>query len=149
KRLQEAGLPVNLVCCCADYLPFPEGFFDSVANVSLLEHVAEAAAVIDECGRVTKQSGRIFVWTTNRYSLAPEPHVGVWGVGFLPRRWMPAYVRWRRGLAYEKKHLLSCFEVRRCFRRAGFDSTSFSLPVITSADLESLGGFERLGARLF
>jgi len=149
KRLQEAGLPVNLVCCCADYLPFPEGFFDSVANVSLLEHVADAAAVINECGRVTKQSGRIFVWTTNRFSLAPEPHVRVWGVGFLPRRWMPAYVKWRRGLAYEKKHLLSCFALRRFFSIAGFDSTSFSLPVITAADWENLRGLERLGARLF
>ena len=149
KRLQEAGLPVNLVCCCADYLPFPEGYFDSVANVSLLEHVAEAAAVINECGRVTKEGGRVFVWTTNRFSLAPEPHVRVWGVGFLPRRWMPAYVKWRRGLSYEKKHLLSCFEVRRFFRKAGLHSTSFSLPAITAADWENLGGLERRGARLF
>src|SRR5206468_4616791 len=37
KRLQEAGLPVNLVCCCADYLPFSRGMFDTVTAVSLLE----------------------------------------------------------------------------------------------------------------
>jgi ubiquinone/menaquinone biosynthesis C-methylase UbiE/uncharacterized protein YbaR (Trm112 family) len=149
KRLEEEGLPANLVCCCADYLPFPHGFFDSVSTISLLEHVTDVAAVIRECGRVTKQSGRVFVSTTNRFSLAREPHIRVWGVGFLPRRWMPAYVKWKRGLAYEKKHLLSCFEVRRFFKRAGFHSSSFSLPVITSADWENLRGVERLGARLF
>src|SRR5262249_28034769 len=99
KRLQEAGLEPNLVCCCADSLPFPDGHFDSVASVSLLEHVSKPEATTWEMRRVTKPGGSIFVWTANRFSMAPEPHVRVWGVGFLPRRWMPAYVRWRRGMA--------------------------------------------------
>jgi ubiquinone/menaquinone biosynthesis C-methylase UbiE/uncharacterized protein YbaR (Trm112 family) len=149
KRLQEAGQPVNLVCCCADYLPFDADVFDSVASVSLLEHVAEAPAVIHEFGRVAKTDGQIFVWTTNRFSLAPEPHVRVWGVGFLPRRWMPAYVKWRSGLAYEKKHLLSCFEIRRFFRKESFTQLRFSLPAITSVDRQHLGALERAAARLF
>ena len=29
KRLREAGLSANLVCCCADYLPFSENVFDT------------------------------------------------------------------------------------------------------------------------
>jgi len=73
KRLQEAGLQPNLVCCCADYLPFPDCAFDSVASVSLLEHVSEPAAAIREMRRVTKPGGSIFVWTANRFSLAAEP----------------------------------------------------------------------------
>jgi ubiquinone/menaquinone biosynthesis C-methylase UbiE/uncharacterized protein YbaR (Trm112 family) len=149
KRLQEAGLPANLVCCCADYLPFDAETFDSAASVSLLEHVADAQAAIRESARVTKRDGRIFVWTTNRFSLAPEPHVRVWGVGFLPRRWMPAYVKWRSGLAYEKKHLLPCFEIRRFFRKVGFGKLRFLLPTITAADWQHLGKLERIGARLF
>jgi ubiquinone/menaquinone biosynthesis C-methylase UbiE/uncharacterized protein YbaR (Trm112 family) len=149
KRLQEAGLPANLVCCCADYLPFPEHFFDSVASVSLLEHVSSAEAAIREFERVVKTNGRVFVWTSNRFSIAPEPHVRVWGVGFLPRRWMPAYVKWRSGLAYEKKHLLSCFEASRLFRKTGFNSVDFSLPVITEVDLAHAGGLEKVGGRVF
>jgi ubiquinone/menaquinone biosynthesis C-methylase UbiE/uncharacterized protein YbaR (Trm112 family) len=149
KRLQEAGLPANLVCCCADYLPFPDRLFTSVASVSLLEHVSDGGAAINEFGRVSQQAGSVFVWTSNRFSLAPEPHVRVWGVGFLPRRWMPAYVKWMRGLAYEKKHLLSCFEIRRLLKRAGLEWIDFSLPAITAADWESLRGLERLGALLF
>lgn len=149
KRLEEAGLPANLVCCCADYLPFSEHRFDQVTVVSLLEHVRNPRAVVEECGRVLKDSGKLFVWTTNRFSLAPEPHVRIWGVGFLPRRWMPAYVKWRRGLGYDKHRLLSCFEVRRMLSEAQFNSKTFSLPRVTPADWANLGRIERLGARLF
>jgi ubiquinone/menaquinone biosynthesis C-methylase UbiE/uncharacterized protein YbaR (Trm112 family) len=149
KRLEEAGLPAHLICCCADHLPFPPQRFDLVTSVSLLEHVREPRAVIKECGRVAKEPGRLFLFTTNRFSLAPEPHVRIWGVGFLPRRWMPAYVKWRRGLSYDKQRLLSCFEVRRMLSEAQFHSKVFSLPRVTPADWANLGCFERLGARLF
>ena len=149
KRLQEAGLQPNLVCCCADHLPFCDGFFDSVASVSLLEHVSAAGSTIEEMGRVTKQDGSIFVWTTNRFSAAPEPHVRLWGVGFLPRSWMPAYVKWRRGMAYEKKHLLSCFELRRLLRKAGLPAMRFSPPVVTAADWDNFGRLERIGATIY
>jgi ubiquinone/menaquinone biosynthesis C-methylase UbiE/uncharacterized protein YbaR (Trm112 family) len=149
RRLQEAGLPANLVCCCADHLPFADGMFDSVASVSLLEHVADSRAVVRESGRVTAGGGRIFVWTTNRFSLAAEPHVRVWGVGFLPRRWMPAYVKWRSGLAYEKKKLLSCFELGRFFHGEGIGHLEYFLPRITAPDWEHLQGIERWGARMF
>lgn len=149
RGLEEAGLPANLVCCCADHLPFPDGYFDSVASVSLLEHMPDAGAGIREFARTTKPDGRIFLWTTNRFSLAPEPHVRVWGVGFLPRRWMPAYVKWAKGLIYEKKYLRSCFEIRRLFRASGVTRMAFSLPAITSADWQHLGAIEKWGARVF
>jgi ubiquinone/menaquinone biosynthesis C-methylase UbiE len=149
RGLEEAGLPANLVCCCADHLPFPDGYFDSVASVSLLEHMPDAGAGIREFARTTKPGGRIFLWTTNRFSLAPEPHVRVWGVGFLPRRWMPAYVKWAKGLIYEKKYLRSCFEIRRLFRASGVTRMAFSLPAITSADWQHLGAIEKWGARVF
>ena len=115
--------------------------------VSLLEHASDAAAVVKECARVTKNGGRTFVLTTNRFSIAPEPHVRVWGVGFLPRSWMPAYVKWRRGIAYENKRLLSIFELRRFLKAAAFDSIRFSLPVFMDADVKHAGIAERIGAR--
>lgn len=149
KRLQEAGLPANLVCCCADYLPFPEGAFQTVGTVSLLEHVDHANAVIGECSRVTKKSGRFYVYTSNRFSLAPEPHVRVWGVGFLPRKWMPAYVKWRSGLAYEKKKLLSRFELSRFLKEHQFESIRYSLPEVTKSDWKRMKRVERLAARVF
>jgi ubiquinone/menaquinone biosynthesis C-methylase UbiE/uncharacterized protein YbaR (Trm112 family) len=149
KRLQEAGATANLVCCCADYLPFPAESFDLVTAISSLEHVRDAQAVVGECSRVQRGGGRLFVWTANRFSLAPEPHVHIWGVGFLPRRWMPAYVKWRRGLPYDKQYLLSCFELRRMLKRTRYDSFAFSLPSVTEEDLKGRSRMEKLGARIF
>lgn len=149
RRLQEAGLPTNLVCCCADHLPFKPGQFQSVASVALLEHVADQPRAVAEFARVTSTGGSVFTWTTNRFSIAREPHVQVWGVGFLPRRWMAAYVRWASGLAYEKKRLLSMFELGRYLRQAGFRRAEYSLPPISPADWADLSGPARWGARLF
>jgi len=149
KRLQEMGAKASLVCCCADYLPFAAETFDLVTAISLLEHVKDARGVVRECGRVQGAGARLFVWTANRFSLAPEPHVGVWGVGFLPRRWMPAYVKWRRGLSYDKQHLLSYFELKRFFKNARYESLTFSLHRVTDEDLKGRSRFERLGARFF
>ncbi|HEY8061533.1 MAG TPA: methyltransferase domain-containing protein, partial [Gemmatimonadales bacterium] len=147
--LEEAGLPVNLICCCADHLPFVDGAFDTVASVSLLEHLPDAPAVLAECSRVLAPAGRVFVWTTNRFSLAPEPHVRIWGVGFLPRRWMPAYVRWRRGLAYDKKHLLSRGELARGLSGVGLSVQRFAIPVVTAPDRAAMGRAERALARIW
>lgn len=147
--LTERGFAPNVVCCCADALPFADGVFDTVTSVALLEHVPDAAAALAHFGRVTAPRGRVFTWTSNRFSLAPEPHVRVWGVGFLPRRLMPAYVRWRTGLAYDKKHLLSRGELRRAFRRAGLRRVRFVPPRVTGVDLAPMRGAERAGARLW
>lgn len=149
KRLEEAGLPANLFCCCADYLPFAPQSFDAVASVALLERLDDAKAAIGEFARVAKPGGQIFSWTANRFSLAPEPHVRVWGVGFLPRRWMAPYVKWVRGMAYDKIRLLSRWEIQRYCRGAGLEEVRFFLPTITRVDWEHLGGVERVAARLF
>ncbi len=146
RGLEEAGITPQLVCACADHLPFGPDAFDTVSSVALLEHVPSAEDALREFARVQRPHGRTVIWTSNRYSLAPEPHVGVWGVGFLPRPFMPAYVRWRRGLAYTGKRLLSRFELARSARRAGFTRCTFSLPPLVSEDLAHGGAVERLAA---
>ena len=138
---------MNILCANAEHLPFGDAHFDTVASIALLEHVPRAEAVLAESARVAVPGGRVFVSTSNRFSLAPEPHVRVWGVGFLPRRWMPAYVHWRRGLAYEQKHLLSAGELVRGMRRAGLAPVRLEPPVVTPVDLALMGSGERLGAR--
>lgn len=149
RGFEERGLPVNIICANAQHLPFSDVHFDTVASVALLEHVPDAEAVLAECARVTTPGGRVFVSTSNRFSLTAEPHVRVWGVGFLPRPWMPAYVKWRRGLAYENKHLLSAWELARGMRRAGLGPVRFEAPVVTPVDVAIMGGAERAASRLW
>lgn len=149
RGLEEAGIAPRLVCGCADHLPFADGTFDTITSVALLEHLPSASLALGEFARVQKPGGRTIVWTSNRYSLAPEPHVRIWGVGFLPRRLMPAFVRWRRGLAYTGKTLLSRFELARTAVGVGYRHVAFHLPRLDAADLRYASPLERLAARLY
>jgi ubiquinone/menaquinone biosynthesis C-methylase UbiE/uncharacterized protein YbaR (Trm112 family) len=149
RGLEEAGITPRLVCGCADHLPFADDTFDAVTSVALLEHVPDARAALGEFARVQRPTGRTIVWTSNRFSLAPEPHVRIWGVGFLPRRLMPAFVRWRRGLAYTGKTLLSRFELARSARRVGYGRIEFHLPAIAPQDVQYAGRLERLAAPVY
>lgn len=111
---------VSFVCCCAEALPFPERTFARVTALGLLEHCGDPEPVCREALRVLTPAGAFALRTVNRYSLLPEPHVQVWGVGFLPRRLADRYVRWRSGRRYLHHRPLSAREVRQALRRTGF-----------------------------
>lgn len=137
RRLDDLGLPSqNLVCACADHLPFPDGRFDTIIAENLLEHARAPAAVLTEAGRVRRRPGAFMARTVNRFALAPEPHVGVWGVGFLPRGWMDAYVRWRRGLPYQHIQLQSYFDLARLIARSGQSDLRIARPWLSAADYQ-------------
>ena len=100
KRLDEEGsgrhparLRVRRAVCRS-----PIGHSAAIVAGDVIEHVADQAAT---SGRgapgACRGGGRLFLASPNRFSLAPEPHVQVWGVGYLPRRWMVPYVRWTSG----------------------------------------------------
>ena len=86
-----------------------------------------------------RSSGEINLRTTNRFTLLPEPHVDIWGVGFVPRRWADAYVRWRGGTGYEHHHCLSVGELARAMRDAGFSDLQVCAAQLLTADRSRLG----------
>jgi ubiquinone/menaquinone biosynthesis C-methylase UbiE/uncharacterized protein YbaR (Trm112 family) len=152
KRLQQQGLAAQLACCCAQHLPFHPRQFDLVIGGNMVEHSRRQPMIFTEAHRVLKPGGLFHTVTVNRFSLAGEPHVGLWGVGFLPRRWMDRYVRRRRNVPYEHVRLVSVFELRRMMRRAGFASCRIDPPAIDPAELQgfppplrrALGVYNRL-----
>ena len=145
KRLGEARRPALLVCCNAEHLPFPEAAFACVLALGLIEHVSQPAQVLCEARRVLRRNGDLRLRTVNRYSVLSEPHVHVWGVGFIPRRLADRYVRWRSGQRYLHHHPLSAPEIRRLAAEAGFVDIDVSAARAIDHDRSRLGaGIGRL-----
>jgi ubiquinone/menaquinone biosynthesis C-methylase UbiE len=119
RRCREASLDnVALICATAEALPFADGTFELINATDVVEHVPQQSAFLREGYRVLAAGGCFCFNSPNRYNIfGPEPHVNLWGVGFMPRRWMPAYVRWFKGMGYTGKRLLSYLELRRLLGR--------------------------------
>lgn len=96
KRLDENGLQhVMLVCALAESTPFADHSFDVIHAGDMIEHVAQPDRVFSESCRLLKSGGFAWFPTPNRTSLSREPHVGLFGAGWLPRKFTPAYCRLR------------------------------------------------------
>ncbi|MBI3656732.1 MAG: methyltransferase domain-containing protein [Acidobacteria bacterium] len=143
-RLREHGADVPLVCCCAEYLPFLDEQFDRVTAGDVLEHSVDQQRLLAESARVLKPGGTLFLVTQNRFTLRLEPCVRVWGVGFLPRPWMNAYVRWARRIPYHRVHMVSYVELRRLLRKAGFQAVRVMLPDISTGERRLMTGWEKI-----
>jgi SAM-dependent methyltransferase len=130
KRLEEAGLNerVFMVAASAEALPFRPDTFDYVTAMNVIEHVNDQPVTLSEAHRVLRRGGSFFFDSPNRFTLLPEPHVKLWGVGFLPRAWADPYVRFRLGYGYEGKRLLSLLELRKFLRRNFGGNVTIGVP---------------------
>ena len=144
KRLAEAGLDIPLICACAEALPFPQTQFDRIIADSVIEHLKDQPQAIAECTRVMQPGSHLCLVTPNRYSLGPDPHTGVWAGGYLPERWMAAYVR-RQGGIPPKRRLLDGKSLRHLLTGAGLTITQIKLPDIPPGQRHHFGsGINRL-----
>ncbi|MGI8807272.1 MAG: class I SAM-dependent methyltransferase [Acidimicrobiales bacterium] len=143
RRLEAAGATnVDVLACSAEDLPFADGTFDLVLAADVIEHVPAAAPFTSSCHRVLRPGGRLWLSTPNRLSLTPEPHVRLWGVGFLPHRLAVAYVRRLRGVDYRDIHTLSAAALRRTLAATG-SRVCIVPPVIPAAVRTGYGPLAR------
>jgi 2-polyprenyl-3-methyl-5-hydroxy-6-metoxy-1,4-benzoquinol methylase len=119
KRLGDA--PVGLVACAAEALPFADGSFSIVAASDVIEHVEDPSRFVGEAARVLRPGGLLFLATPNRFSLGLEPHVRLFGVGYLPRGLAERYVHAVRKSSYAHVHLLSARALERLLRGHGLE----------------------------
>lgn len=150
-RLREAGVAATLVCANAEHLPFAAGSFTAVTCTDTLEHVRDAAAALADMRRVSAPGARLLATANNRLAPLPEPNIHLWGVAQLPRRWQPAYVRWRRGDLHPYRiRLRSARELGALARQAGFHRVRVGAGPILAPHARSpllqraLGAYNRL-----
>lgn len=67
---QEQGLPIDYRLMTAAELAESDARFDVVLNMEVVEHVADVAAFMHDCNRLTAEGGVMFVATINRTLLA-------------------------------------------------------------------------------
>jgi ubiquinone/menaquinone biosynthesis C-methylase UbiE/uncharacterized protein YbaR (Trm112 family) len=149
KRLQEAGVSCQLVCCCAEALPFREGQFDLIVAGDVLEHTLTQREMIAEQHRALRNDGVFFAATPNRLSLTPEPHVRLWGVGWMPRWLQLKYVLWRKGIPYHHIKLVSRFELKALVRQTPFGECRILLPTFSEGEQEGLSRLERMLVKVY
>jgi SAM-dependent methyltransferase len=113
RRLYGA-LPVQPVRGTA--LPFANGSFDAVLSFDVFEHIADSDAHLHEVARVLKPGGQYLLQTPNKWT----------NVLF-------ETIRWRSFTAWRADHcaLHSYRQLQRRFRRHGFATTFFRIPVVT------------------
>lgn len=149
KRLQEAGLSCQLVCCCAEALPFREAEFDLSVAGDVIEHTLTQREMIAEQYRVLRPNGVFFAATPNRLSLTPEPHVRLWGVGWMPRALQLKYVPWRKGIPYHHIKLVSRFELQGLVRQTPFRECRILLPSFSEGEQDGLSSLERVLVKMY
>jgi ubiquinone/menaquinone biosynthesis C-methylase UbiE len=149
RRFIDRGVPVPaLACCCAECLPFPDGYFDLIVMSSTLEFVRDQEKVLAECVRTLAPGGALYIQTVNRYSIARDPYAYLWGVGFLPRTWQAGYVRWRRQAIYSHIKTISLRELKR-LTADQFRHREIALPDVQASVLSQFEFTTRLQIRVY
>jgi SAM-dependent methyltransferase len=148
RRLRDHGLRVPMLAASAERLPWPDGTFDAVVADSVLEHLNDPAQALRECYRVLRPSGRLIIWSPNRFALTSDPHVGLLGVGWLSHGLASAYVRMRRGCAWTVRPLSAC-EARRLAASVGIEVARTEPPRLDEWVSRSESLIERLALRLY
>jgi len=149
RLIEREGGSAILACANAEALPLADAGIRGVVMYDVVEHVERLERVLSELSRVTAPGGAFACSTPNRFSIAPEPHVRVWGVGWLPRRYQNAYVKKRSGRDYSGTRLLSPSELGRLLRRHTQFDAELRVPPIPNDEVASSIGVRRAFARVY
>ena len=149
KQIEESGRDAILTCASADQLPFPADSFRVAVARDVIEHVPSPGGLLRESHRVLARGGLVFLATPNRWSLALEPHVKLWGVGFLPKALRDRYVRLVRRVSFQDVNTLNYFEIRKLLSQSGFTRCDITLPRLHAEHAARMGSLERMAVPIY
>lgn len=107
----DIGLNIKKVDCNRA-LPWGDGNFDTVVAIELIEHLSDHNAFLNECHRILKDGGRLFLTTPNR---------NYWKIRLAKLRGDTAQYNRLCGFETgEHQHIFTHAEIRRALEDAGF-----------------------------
>ena len=124
-RAEEEGVEVNFVVADGLRLPFRSFSFDIIICNDLIEHVPEPQRLMEDCNRVLKKGGILYLQTPNRmspYEIIHDSHYGLFGVSLMSYSVAKWYVTKVRKVVqnYEVYKLLSYRCLEGLFKRFDF-----------------------------
>ena len=149
KYVRDRGGEPILAAAMAEALPFGDRQIPAVIALDVIEHVENPDSFLAEIDRVLSPGGKVALSTPNRFSLTAEPHVHVWGVGWLPQSMQASYVRKRSGKSYEDTVLLSSFALASRLRRKTGLKFRIAIPEVPATEIEHFATAKSAMARLF
>ena len=149
RMIEEHGGVATLCAAFAEALPLRDATTPAIVSLDVIEHVGDQSRYLAEIDRIAADGASLALATPNRFSLAAEPHVHVWGVGWLPTRFQARYVRAKSGRSYDFVRLLSVPGLARLLRRHTRFTGRFLVPQVPEDEIESMPGRRARLARLY
>jgi ubiquinone/menaquinone biosynthesis C-methylase UbiE len=128
-RAREAGVRLTMACAAASAMPLADASADVVSMESLLENVVPPEPVVRDIARVVRPGGLVWCTTANRWSVGPDPHLGVPWSGWWPSSLSARYARWR-GQVPPVRGLFSASGLRVILEQHGFHGVTMEPAVI-------------------
>lgn len=131
-RLNQSGVRARLVCANADALPFSDGLFDRVISEWVLELSPRKERALREWNRVLSAQGRLWISTSNRWSVSRDPHLGIPALSWLPMQLVDLWAKWH-GLTVPQRALVGTKQLRGLLEETGFSRVRLGRPVADRA----------------
>ena len=149
RMIEQHGGEATLCAAFAESLPLRDAQVPGIVSLDVIEHVGDQARYLAEIDRVAADGATVALSTPNRFSLTAEPHVHVWGVGWLPTRLQARYVRARSGRAYDFVRLLSVPGLSMLLSRHTRFSGRFVVPQVPDDEIDEMHTRRARLARLY
>jgi SAM-dependent methyltransferase len=118
-RLHRAGVRARLVCANVDALPFADGLFDRVIAEWILELSPRKERALREWNRMLSAPGRLWISTSNRWSVSRDPQLGIPALSWMPMQLLDVWAKWH-GLRFPQRALVGTKRLRRLLSVTGF-----------------------------
>jgi ubiquinone/menaquinone biosynthesis C-methylase UbiE len=135
-RLKRAGVRARLVCANVDALPFVDGIFDRVISERVLEVSPRKERALREWNRMLSAQGRLWISTSNRWSVSRDPNLGIPALSWLPMQLVDLWAKWH-GLSFRHRGLVGTQRLRRLLAETGFERVRLGKPLTDSSEVQS------------